>query len=112
MPRICKENDLGPIEYKRELKNMNNEKIKKYATQMKFRVIEGNGIAYYLIGVEDNGKIIGVNNKFHKLYSKLMHKICKEINCHIIEIKLIGYDAQYMKFTIKSRFDFNSIYKF
>ena len=40
MPRICRENDLGPIEYKRELKNMIESKIKKYATQMKFRLIE------------------------------------------------------------------------
>ena len=35
MPRICKEHDIGPIEYKRELKNMKDNKIKKYATQMK-----------------------------------------------------------------------------
>lgn len=112
MPRICKEHDLGPIEYKRELKNMKDDKIKKYATQMKYRLVEGNGIAYYLIGVEDDGEIIGVNNKFYKLYSKLMNKICKEINSKIIEINLIGQDIKYMKFTIKSRFDFDSIYKF
>jgi len=98
MPRICKENDLGPIEYKRELKDMIDSKIKKYATQMKFRLIEGNGLAYYLIGV--------------KLYCKLMAKICREVKSKIIKVELIGDITKYMKFTIKSQFELESIYKF
>lgn len=112
MPRICKENDLGPIEYKRELKDMIDSKIKKYATQMKFRLIEGNGLAYYLIGVKDNGDIIGVENKYYKLYYKLMAKICREVKSKIIKIELIGDTTKYMKFTIKSQFELDSIYKF
>tara|TARA_B100001094_G_C17934833_1_gene672568 strand:- start:307 stop:645 length:339 start_codon:yes stop_codon:yes gene_type:complete len=112
MPRLCQENDLGPIEYKERLQSMTDTKIKKYATQMKFRLIEGNGISYYLIGVKDNGVILGVNNKYHKLYAKLMAKICREINCKVISIELIGKEIQYMKFTIKSMFDISSIYNF
>ena len=112
MPRICRENDLGPIEYKRELKNMIESKIKKYATQMKFRLIEGSGTAYYLIGVKDDGEIIGVTNIYHKLYCKLMNKICKQINSKITKVEFIGEDIQYMKFTIESRFNISDIYKF
>ena len=112
MPRLHRENDLGPIEYKERLQSMTDTKIKKYATQMKFRLIEGDGIAYYLIGVKDNGIIVGVNNKYHKLYAKLIGKICREINCKVISIELIGNEIQYMKFTIKSQFDISSIYKF
>ena len=72
MPRICRENDLGPIEYKRELKNMIESKIKKYATQMKFRLIEGGGTAYYLIGVKDDGEVIGIGSHDELIKSNLI----------------------------------------
>jgi GTPase len=112
MSRLNSENDTGPIEYKRELKDMNKCKINKYATQMKFRLVEGNGTAIYLIGVRDKGDIVGVHPKLYLLYCKLMLKICKQINSRIIKIELIGHEIKYMKFTIKATFDCESIFKF
>ena len=35
--------------------------IDKKATQMLFRIYEGNGIAKYIIGVKDNGEAVGMN---------------------------------------------------
>lgn len=35
--------------------------LEKKATQMLFRIIEGNGIAKYLIGITDNGEAIGID---------------------------------------------------
>jgi elongation factor 1-alpha len=109
---IIGEDDYGPIEYKRQLTSMTNTKINKYATQMKFRLIEGNGEAIYMIGVKDNGDIIGVENKNYLLYCKLMSKIAREINSRIILIELIGSEIKYMKFTIKSNFRCDSIFNF
>lgn len=112
MFRIMGEDDYGKIEYKRQLTNMTNTKINKYATQMKFRLIEGNGEAIYLIGVKDNGVILGVENKNYLLYCKLMSKIAKEINSQVTDIKLVGSELIYMKFTIKANFKCSSIFNF
>ena len=112
MFKIAGEDDYGKTEYKRQLTGMNNTKIKKYATQMKFRLIEGNGEAIYLIGVRDNGFILGVENKNYLLYCKLMSKIAREINSKIVNIELIGSELIYMKFTIKAYFECDSIFNF
>lgn len=112
MFKITGEDDYGKIEYKRELTGMTNTKISKYATQMKFRLIEGNGEAIYLIGVKDNGVILGVTNKNYLLYCKLISKIAKEIDSKIVDIELIGSELIYMKFTIKANFECSSIFNF
>ena len=52
--KLPKEEDIGNTEYKREITNF--EKIReKYLTQMIFRLNEGGGVAYYYIGVNDDG---------------------------------------------------------
>ena len=55
-----KENDDGCIEYKLKLINISNDKVIKYATQMKWRLQEGNGLAIYLLGLLDCGREIGI----------------------------------------------------
>eukprot|EP00919_Chromeraceae_sp_WS-2016_P027181 GHVR01064613.1.p1 GENE.GHVR01064613.1~~GHVR01064613.1.p1 ORF type:complete len:100 (+),score=9.94 GHVR01064613.1:670-969(+) len=49
------------MEYKLKLVNPTDDRIEHLATQMKFRVNEGAGEAYYRIGVEDNGKPLGLS---------------------------------------------------
>jgi len=46
-----KEDDYGNIEYKLKLVKPTQDRIEHLATQMKFRVKEGRGEAYYRIGV-------------------------------------------------------------
>jgi GTPase len=55
-----KENDEGNIEYKLKLVHPTEDRLDHLATQMKFRVKEGSGEAYYRIGVEDNGRPTGL----------------------------------------------------
>jgi len=61
IPTQPPEKEYGNKEYKRYLinhPNNNQEKfIEKRATQMLFRLIEGNSKAIYIFGVEDNGII-------------------------------------------------------
>ena len=45
MHKLDSEKYYGNIEYKQELSNMDHNKIQKYASQMKFRLQEGNGHA-------------------------------------------------------------------
>jgi len=57
------ESNYGNIEYKRSLDHLDNEKIKSYAAQMKFRIKQSNAnIAYYYIGLNDDGTIYGLND--------------------------------------------------
>lgn len=57
------ENNEGNIEYKRHLIEKSDDRLEKLATQMKYRVNEGNGEAIYYIGVEDDGKLTGINKE-------------------------------------------------
>ena len=84
----------GNKEYKISLdysdKNSNISKIlEKKASQMLFRLNEGNGKAIYLIGVEDNGfaKGIQINELFISLYhllkiSNIIGSIISKINIY------------------------------
>jgi len=107
------ENPYGPIEYKQELSHMTDTKIKKYATQMKFRLIEGGGKSIYFIGLHDDGTVIGVlSDKFFE-YCSIMNRICDEITSDIVEVKMLSTiqkNHYIMQFTIKSSFDIDSIF--
>ena len=58
------EKHFGNTEYKWKLTNISNPlKYQKLATQMKFRLHEGEGRAVYLLGVMDDGKPVGISHK-------------------------------------------------
>mmetsp|Transcript_11188 Transcript_11188/g.20364 ORF Transcript_11188/g.20364 Transcript_11188/m.20364 type:complete len:234 (+) Transcript_11188:64-765(+) len=60
------ENDLGCIEYKWRLgAGHNRNRLDRLATQMRFRLGEGGGTAYYLIGVRDSGSAPGLLPQEH-----------------------------------------------
>jgi GTPase len=81
-----KEKDDGNIEYKRELLNLNDDKINKRMTQMKYRIIEGNGEAFYFIGIKDNGKIYGLNIEQYNESINNLKLIANKIDCTVIKI--------------------------
>lgn len=56
------EKDDGNIEYKRQLLDITNDRIETLATQMKYRLTEGDGEAIYEIGVNDDGSYYGLDN--------------------------------------------------
>ena len=49
------EDDEGNVEYKWKLIDPSEERFEKLVTQMKFRLAEGTGEAFYEVGVEDTG---------------------------------------------------------
>lgn len=49
------ESDYGDSEYKLKLIDTSIRRIQHLTTQMKFRLKEGQGNAYYFIGYDDNG---------------------------------------------------------
>ena len=84
------EKDWGNIEYKKAFIDMDMNKIKKYATQLKFRIIEGEGTALYIIGVSDKGNAIGILKSDIHRHNTIMNEIINEIDAVISSYKIIN----------------------
>ena len=92
IPKQPPERDYGNKEYKRYLINHPKNKpelfIEKRATQMLFRLIEGEGKALYLFGIEDNGDIRGMNKKQLDGTISNLKKIAKSIKANIKNFRI------------------------
>lgn len=75
------ENDDGNTEYKLRLTDLDDDKVNKRATQMKYRINEGMGEAFYYIGVCDDGTILGINEEQYKESCLNLQKIASRIDC-------------------------------
>ena len=80
------ENDDGNTEYKLRLTDLDEEKISKRATQLKFRVNEGTGEAFYYIGVQDDGTLLGINEEQYQESCLNLHKIAALVDCRVIKL--------------------------
>lgn len=110
---IEKEQYYGNVEYKLKFEYMNDTKIKKYATQMKFRIIEGNGEAIYLIGVRDNGQIVGQQESDIEYSLDILGRMADEINSNIkqvIKINVENSDKKILMVSIKAGFNIEEIF--
>jgi GTPase len=98
------EKESGNIEYKRVLKNLSKNRYEELLSQLKWRVNEGNGIAYYLIGVEDDGKIFDLSNDEIKESINNLKKLSFDSNCKIDKVLKIKINKQkYFKIKIKKK---------
>ena len=80
---LSKESSSGNIEYKRKILKINEKILDKRATQMLYRSIEGDGKAYYYVGVDDDGSTQGISS--HELIITLenLEKISKLVGLNI-----------------------------
>jgi len=102
MIKFEKEKYYGNIEYKLKLIDLTKLRIEKYISQMRFRLIEGDGIAVYIIGVTDNGYIVGIHNL--KKTFKNFKLIIKKNNAKIMTKKMFLYKNKlFLIFKIKSK---------
>jgi len=99
--KLSKEIEEGNIEYKRYLMNIDNDRFNHLVTQMNWRLNEGNNMAIYYIGVDDDGSIY---NMMDFEYEETMNNIKKLVaynNAEIISIQPIDEGAY--KITIKRK---------
>ena len=88
------EKEEGNKEYKRYLtcRNCNpeiqNRFINKRASQMLYRLIEGEGKAVYLLGVEDDGKIYSLKNEIIYETINYLKLIARTIEADIVVIRI------------------------
>ena len=76
--KLPPEIESGNIEYKLKITTDSDDRIEQLASQLKWRIHEGNGIAIYMIGVADDGSIPGINYTDYisslKNFSKMTNK--------------------------------------
>ena len=87
MISLPKEIEEGCIEYKRDLLNIDDERKNHLASQMKWRIKEGNGKAIYYIGINDDGSFYGLEKKDLNICIKTIKEIAKIINAKIIKLE-------------------------
>ena len=101
----------GNHEYKRYFKDIKKKRFFELSTQMCWRLEEGNGIAYYFIGVNDDGTIFNKLNKKQIKYSfKILNNLTGKCNSKITKIENNNEDdKEWFKVEIKR---FENINKF
>jgi GTPase len=96
---LSKEIEEGNIEYKRYLVNIDNERLNHLITQMNWRLNEGNNIAIYYIGVDDDGSPYDMNSKEMKETMNNFKKMVNSNDAYIIDKTKIFTNS--FKITIK-----------
>jgi GTPase len=96
---LSKEIEDGNIEYKRYLVNIDNERLNHLITQMNWRLNEGNNIATYYIGIDDDGSPYNMNSKEMKETMNNFKKMVNSNDAYIIDKTKIFTNS--FKITIK-----------
>ena len=92
--------DEGNREYKWKIsiedEKEKDNKINKLASQMKFRLYEGNGKALYIIGLTNEGDAVGITE--NDLYNTLciIDEVAIKINSDILGIKIYNNNNYYI----------------
>ena len=96
--KLEREPQDGMIEYKRFLINLNKQRLEELSTQMKWRLNEGNNMAIYYLGVDDDGTIYQMSQKEKDETFKNFKLLVKMNQSKIVNITKIN---QYFKITIR-----------
>lgn len=94
-PNQPPEVENGNKEYKRNLLNQypKNKFLHKRATQMKYRLLEGDGKAIYILGIEDCGRADGINEIDLDITIDNIKKIVEIIEAKIIKIRVYNSNS-------------------
>jgi GTPase len=82
------ESDEGNIEYKSQLLCINQIKKEKLATQLLYRIREGNGECVYQLGINDDGSFGGLTENDLNLSIANLSAICEKVNACINYISI------------------------
>lgn len=82
------ENDDGHTEYKYKLVNPTPDRIIHLVTQMNYRLTEGHGTAYYMIGVQDDGHPTGLSDQELRDTVHTIQIMAMELRCQLFLVYL------------------------
>lgn len=90
-----KESYYGFVEYKRHIKLTTPFKHNSLVSQLRYRLIEGNGRCIYMIGVEDNGTIFNLNEDDYNETLKNLENMCIDVKANIVSNNKIIKEFEY-----------------
>ncbi|KAF5354087.1 hypothetical protein D9756_007335 [Leucocoprinus leucothites] len=94
LPRLVPENDSGNVEYKLQLLNPSPARFARLVTQLKWRLLEGGGQAYYELGVADSGDLVGLGRENLESSLDTLEMMAGEIGASVIVVKEIEVPAE------------------
>ncbi|KAH9896564.1 hypothetical protein C8Q73DRAFT_642827 [Cubamyces lactineus] len=89
IPKLVPEVEEGNVEYKLKLTNITNARFARLVTQLKWRLLEGGGQAYYELGVADSGALIGLSRSDLEESLETLEMMAGEIGASVIVVKEI-----------------------
>jgi GTPase len=97
LPKQLPELYYGNKEYKWKWCKESSLLLNKRATQLLFRLNEGNGKAIYILGILDNGYTIGISEEELNVSLQFMKKIVNIIDAEIHSIRIYeGLECGYI----------------
>ena len=88
------EQPYGNIEYKWKLVNLDDLSFQKRITQLKFRLDEGQGEAFYYLGVMDDGNLSGLDEDELNQSKESLEKLCNFLDAYLQEIQIISLENE------------------
>ena len=110
VPPPLQETDLpqeieeGNIEYKLKIVDPTPERFCQLVSQLKWRLMEGQGEAIYELGVEDDGTLRGLKEEDMEKSIQSLHRMCKELDaeCSIV-CKRKGREGQVAQMLVRRK---------
>ncbi|TFL04540.1 hypothetical protein BDV98DRAFT_654116 [Pterulicium gracile] len=93
VPRLVPEAEEGNVEYKLQLLSPSAARFARLVTQMKWRLLEGGGQAYYELGVADSGALVGLPRYELEQSLETLEMMAGEIGASVIVVKEIEVPA-------------------
>ena len=81
-----KENDEGNIEYKLKVIHTESKRLQELTSQMSYRLNEGSGECIYILGVNDTGDMVGIDDDDYKISLENITNFAKANDSSIINI--------------------------
>ncbi|KZV90640.1 hypothetical protein EXIGLDRAFT_837648 [Exidia glandulosa HHB12029] len=91
--RLTPEVEEGNVEYKLKLIDPTPERFARLVTQLKWRLLEGSGQAYYELGVADSGQLVGLPRVDLDRTLETLEAMAGEIGASVIIVKEIEVPA-------------------
>jgi len=89
VPKLVPEAEEGNVEYKLKLTHISPARFARLVTQLKWRLLEGGGQAYYELGVADSGALIGLSRADLEASLETLEMMAGEIGASVIVVKEI-----------------------
>ncbi|DBA05304.1 TPA: hypothetical protein N0F65_007466 [Lagenidium giganteum] len=81
--KLPSEVEEGNVEYKLQLLDPSPDRLKQLVTQLHWRLNEGKGVAFYEVGVRDNGVAIGINEQSMVKSLTTLSRMCQVLQADL-----------------------------